>query len=108
MEALSSVAANRFLKKSNQNAFYCSVSLTEAYSTLDLNVSFSTFYKYVGEQFKKPHRFSDLCEYCERYKELKKELARYLSSNHFSGNIDDNSEVHEYLKSLLIIQRISE
>ncbi len=31
-------------------------------------LSFSTFYKYVENQFKKPHRFSDLCEYCEHYK----------------------------------------
>ncbi len=108
MESLNSVAANRFLKKSNQNAFYCSVSLTEAYSSLDLNVSFSTFYKYVGDHFKKPHRFNDLCEYCESYKQLKKELARYLAINDYFGDVDDNSEIHEYIKNLFLLRRISE
>jgi hypothetical protein len=68
----SSVAANRYLKKCDSNAFYCNISLVEAYanfkSEILLDLSFSSFYKYVGEQFKKPHRFSDLCEYCENYK----------------------------------------
>ncbi len=68
MDSISSIAANRFLKKKEKNAFYCSTSLVEAYSNLNLDISFSTFYKYVGDEFKKPHRFSDLCEYCENYK----------------------------------------
>lgn len=70
MENLSSIAANRYLKKIDKNAFYCNVSLVEAYIKFDLNsdLSFSTFNKYIGNQFKKPHRFSDLCEYCENNK----------------------------------------
>ncbi len=70
MEGISSIAANRYLKKINKNAFYCNISLLEAYTKFDLNtsISFSTFYKYIGDQFKKPHRFSDLCEYCEKNK----------------------------------------
>lgn len=72
MESVSSVAANRFLKKLDKNAFYCNISLVEAYSKFQASnlLSFSTFYKYVGEEFKKPHRFSDLCEYCEDNKVL--------------------------------------
>ena len=70
MEDISSIAANRYLKKIDKNAFYCNISIIEAYSKSDFcnTLSFSTFYKYVGEQFKKPHRFSDLCEYCENNK----------------------------------------
>ena len=70
MKSISSIAANRFLKKINSNAFYCDTSLLEAYSNFDLNseMSFSSFYKYVGDEFKKPHRFSDLCKYCEHNK----------------------------------------
>ena len=57
----SSVAANRYLKKCDSNAFYCNISLVEAYANFKSEIlpdlSFSSFYKYVGEQFKKPHRF---------------------------------------------------
>ncbi len=67
MESISNIAANRYLKKLKENAFYCSISIMEAYSKFEskTELSFSTFYKYLGDQFKKPHRFSDLCEYCE-------------------------------------------
>ena len=72
MESISSIAANRFLIKTQKNAFYCSVSLVEAFSRynsiLYSGISYSSFYKYVGDEFKKPHRFSDLCEYCENNK----------------------------------------
>ncbi len=68
MESISSIAANRFLKKADKNAFYCSKSLIEAYGSFEGKISYSTFYKYVGDEFKKPHRFSDLCEYCENFK----------------------------------------
>ncbi len=72
--SISSIAANRYLIKLQKNAFYCECSLVEAYSRFqsssgkELDISFSTFYKYVGNEFKKPQRFSDLCEYCEQYK----------------------------------------
>jgi hypothetical protein len=70
MKKISSVAANRYLKKLQKNAFYCECSLVEAYSRFEYcsELSFSSFYKYLGDQFKKPHRYSDLCEYCEKNK----------------------------------------
>ena len=70
MESLSSIAANRYLKKEKENAFYCQVSLAQAFAQYEnpFQISFATFYKYVGAKFKNPHRFSDLCEYCEKNK----------------------------------------
>ncbi len=82
MESISSIAANRYLKKIDKNAYYCNISLlikvyskfNEAYSKFNntqINgkpISFATFYKYIRDQFKKAHRFSDLCDYCEKYK----------------------------------------
>ena len=70
MISISDIAANRYLKKLDKNAYYCQISLLEAYSKLEINtqLSFASFYKYVGDEFKKPHRFSDLCEYCEHNK----------------------------------------
>lgn len=67
MSGISSIAANRYLKKCDKNAYYCSFSIVDAYMKYAGNneLSFSSFYKYIGDQFKKPHRFSDLCEYCE-------------------------------------------
>ncbi len=78
MENHSSIAANRFLKKCDRNAFYCSTSLEEAFSKFvsEPAISFATFYKYIGEEFKKPHRFSDLCDYCENYKVIIKLLKK--------------------------------
>jgi hypothetical protein len=70
MLSLSSIAANRYLKKLDKNAYYCSISTVEAFLKFEnsANISFSTFYKYVSDEFKKPHRFSDLCEFCEENK----------------------------------------
>ena len=46
MLSLSSIAANRYLKKIDKNAFYCSVSTVEAFLKFENadNISFSTFY----------------------------------------------------------------
>jgi len=44
MEGISSIAANRYLKKINKNAFYCNISLLEAYTKFDSNTSIK--YKY--------------------------------------------------------------
>ncbi len=73
MENISSIAANRYLVKLKKNAFYCECSLFEAYLRFQSKailpqILFSSFFKYVGDEFKKPHRFSDLCEYCEKNK----------------------------------------
>jgi hypothetical protein len=67
MKSISSIAANRYLKKCESNAYYSSVPLVQAYNSFKYKdyLSFSSFYKYVSDKFKKPHRFSDLCDYCE-------------------------------------------
>jgi hypothetical protein len=54
LESLSSIAANRFLKKLNTNAFYCQVSLVEACDQFHLknDLSFSTFYSHVPYKIK--------------------------------------------------------
>ncbi|CAF0809146.1 unnamed protein product [Brachionus calyciflorus] len=83
MKSLSSIAANRFLKKCGSNAYYTSVSLSEAFSLFSMKhlMSFSTFYKYVPTKFKKPHRISDLCEYCELNKKYKRDLLNLTIEN---------------------------
>ena len=67
---------NRYLKKAECNAFIRHVSITEAYQKFPSkdSLSFSTFYKYIDDKFKKPARLTDLCDYCEFGKELKREL----------------------------------
>jgi hypothetical protein len=107
MESMSSIAANRYLKKNKINAFYCSTSLVEAYSKFDLELSFSTFYKYVDDYFKKPHRLSDLCEYCEHYKTLKKGMLSFLGTKNFTGNTDHLDEIKIFIDNLLAISKIS-
>jgi len=64
------VAANRFLKLHQKNAFYRHSTLIEAFrkfsplnNSLDM-ISFTSFKKYIPKYIKKPHRLSDLCAYC--------------------------------------------
>lgn len=70
LKSLSNVASNRFLKKLQSNAYYCSVSKKEAYNSFKFKnkIRFSTFHKHISDKFKKPFRFTDLCEYCEHNK----------------------------------------
>ena len=67
LEKNSTVAANRFLKKLKVCANYRHLSLRESYQTMrnKEDVSYSTFYKKIQKKYKKPHRLSDLCRYCE-------------------------------------------
>ena len=67
---ISSIAANRFLKKEQNFAYYSSFPLIECYTKFEHknSLSFSSFYKYLGNKYKKAHGFSDLCSLCEKNK----------------------------------------
>lgn len=45
-------------------------------------MSKETFFKYLRKsgEFKKPHRLTDLCDYCEKGKELEKKIAKNLET----------------------------
>lgn len=60
------------------------------------NLKFSTFYKYVDKRFKKPFKLTDLCQYCEWGKEIKKEA---LS---FNQRFFNNQFNREYKSDLLV------
>ncbi|RNA02663.1 ubiquitin carboxyl-terminal hydrolase 7 [Brachionus plicatilis] len=97
MKSISTIAANRFLKKKQTNAYYTSTSMLKAYQNFQYkDISYSSFYKYVDEKFKKPHRISDLCDYCENNKDLKKQLFKYALENGYDGP-DDYSLVKEFI-----------
>lgn len=70
MKSLSNIASNRFLKKKQTNAYYSTVSLLEAFDSFKFKekICFTTFYNYIEDYFKKPFRFTDLCDYCEKKK----------------------------------------
>ena len=92
MESLSNVAANRYLKRSETNAWYRTISLSEAYDSFQRNdeISFTSFLKYIPGKFKKPHRLSDLCEYCEYNRELKIDIFDAAVSLNFHSISDIN------------------
>ena len=83
----SSIAANRFLKKEKANARYMSLTFRQAFDSFVQKdqMVLSTFKKYTKNIFKKPHRLSDLCDYCEQGKVFKifylKRLFRTLPSS---------------------------
>ena len=99
LENSSSVASNRTIKdKSGEkiSARYCEDTIKEAFKKFnnrilsrELNcekISFSSFYKYFGTEYKKPHRITDLCDYCEYGKKLKAELRLYAIQNGYNND----------------------
>lgn len=99
LEALSEVASNRMIKINKQDISvrYLNTSFSEAYRSFKRKneLSFSTFYSYIGKQYKKPHRLTDLCEYCELGKKTKKELFNSAKNLNFKCN----HQYYEILKS---------
>ncbi|CAF0729553.1 unnamed protein product [Brachionus calyciflorus] len=97
MKSISSIAANRYLNKRQCNAYYCSASYLKAYESFAFksHISYSSFFKYIDEKFKKPHRISDLCDYCEKNKDYKKELLMYAQENCYES--DDFTKIKEFL-----------
>jgi hypothetical protein len=56
-------------------------SITEAYQLFPNKdqLSFSSFYKYIEDKYKHPHRLTDLCDYCEQYKSLRYKIKRSIN-----------------------------
>ena len=87
MLTLSSIAANRFLKKDLINAYHRETTLTEAYNLFvknGENISFTAFVKNVHQKFKKFRKATDLCQYCEYGKHLANELKKIMQEYGFS------------------------
>lgn len=110
LENSSSVASNRTIKDNSGekiSARYCEDTIKEAFKKFynrilsrELNcekISFSSFYKYVGKEYKKPHRITDLCDYCEYGKKLRAELKLYAIQNGL--NVDESVELDILLRN---------
>jgi hypothetical protein len=101
LESLSSIASNRLVKFGGRyvSAMYCSKSIKEAYRTFPnrSNITFSTFYKYISKKFKKPHRFTDLCDYCEHGKKLHQQIKTEAIVNGCSLNLEDEFDCDRLL-----------
>ncbi len=67
MKNSSSIAANRYLKKLKKNVRYRDGTYRDAFNSylLKSKISFSTFKNKICKRYKKPHRISDLCDFCE-------------------------------------------
>jgi hypothetical protein len=102
----STVASNRTIKDNSGeriSARYCDDTIKEAFKKFDnrilsgeLNcerISLSSFYKYVGEEYKKPHRLTDLCDYCEYGKKTRAELRVYAIQNGLNFDESDDLEM---------------
>ena len=70
MQQKSSLAANRFKKKNECCVYYRDHPLLEIYGSFidKKDISFSSFYKYMSSKYKKPHRMSEFCGFCEKNK----------------------------------------
>lgn len=98
----SSIAANRLVRiaktKEKTNARYLNDNLVQLYLEFvrreKKKLSFSSFYKYCPNKYKKPHQYTDMCSYCEKNKALKYFIKNTMSifsqlisfySHHFSS-----------------------
>ena len=70
MNNKSSIAANRYLKKCKSSARYRDTTYLEAFNSFQMKdkLVISTFKRKMKKIYKKPHRFSDLCDVCENGK----------------------------------------
>ena len=69
----STPASNRFLRKLKVCAMYRHFSIRNHYKTFvgpprKEKLSYSSFYKYMIKKYKKPHRLTDMCKWCEKNK----------------------------------------
>lgn len=81
------------------NVFYRTVSVKEAYRSFKHNkeISFTTFYKNIGKKFKPPHRDTDVCDWCEYGKEIKKEITAYFNQMPNESNLENEFNSTEML-----------
>lgn len=100
MKNVSQIASNRTVMvidsnkiKQNIPVRYSNISWIEAYKSFSYRneLSFSTFYKYIDKIYKKPHRKTDLCQYCHEGKGLKREIVRYCSEYHYVLEFEPNN-----------------
>lgn len=93
MHEKSNVASNRLVKNKNPNdehynelipARYLESNVFELYKDFPHadKLKISTFRKYLkmSGEFKKPFRWTDLCDYCEKGKQLKANLTKILEA----------------------------
>ena len=66
------------------------VPINEAYESFIYKneLSFSSFYKYCEDKYKKPHRLTDLCEYCEIGLKLKKKISEIIIEYNYYSEYD--------------------
>ncbi|CAF0840954.1 unnamed protein product [Brachionus calyciflorus] len=98
LESNSEIASNRIIKIDDEiiNVRYMRISFREAYYSFPRKneLSFSTFYSNVESKFKKPHRLTDLCEYCELGRSIIKDLIQIGKDS----DLDLKSKYFEELK----------
>ena len=90
--------------KTIQNARYLEDQYSELYKAFEFSseISRSTFYKYanISGEFKKAYRWTDLCDYCERGKSLKREIQENLRD--FNFNYEEVFEPNSLIEMMLI------
>jgi hypothetical protein len=107
LEKYSNVSSNRSIKFPIGNDEKTDIAVQHRNETLEIiydnfpfknEIKFSTFCKYIDKKFKKPHRLSDLCEYCEHGRNLKKKISNLLEVVGYAG-IFECENILNYINS---------
>ena len=84
--------------------YYRTKSLKEIFNSFPFKneISFTSFFSYMNNQFKKPYRFNDLCQFCEYGKNLKNKLSGIAILKGFvllGAEEDITTEFRQYLEN---------
>jgi hypothetical protein len=90
LEKISSPSSNRSIKVKNKglvNVRYLNCSFKESYRSFEYKniISLSSFLSFIPPEFKKPHRLTDLCNYCEYKRDIINNLKNLADLNDFNS-----------------------
>ena len=111
LKSLSEIAPNKTVlivkngKRTFKPARFMKCSFRDAFMTFTERdeLSYSCFFSYIGKEYKKPHRATDLCDYCENGKSLIKEIKQFVIQHEIPVSEND-SNFEEVLTRLETIQ----
>ena len=101
----SNVASNRVIctnpKQTESNTVsvrYLNSSLKESYRCFDgkNSLCFSSYCKYIEKIYKKPHRLTDICRYCEYGLQLKRDIIKHAKEYNYTQQIYSDKDDKKY------------
>ena len=108
LDSMSNISSDRTVQMlfegvlQDVNVRYMKAPVLESYNLFPRQneISLSSYYNHITKQYKRPHRLSDLCDYCEYATVLNANILDFLSI--FSIHVEDNKDLncHEIINQI--------